>query len=616
MSLSNNAIVSNQNAPNAASTTAAASATGLPFHMPASHHPDDDDDDNHNHHRIHHPSRAQQLIGIPSPVMDLLVGSGTTSDHHQTSSLPPIVPSFKIKVGQKMVDSRKATRKWKWDSFHSSARNDDQAFSHWVRAGVEYPDYPYARFDVHLETVLYNHDEYMQFLQDPLWTKSETDKLMDVARIHELRWVVIHDRWQDCFPPRPMEDLMYRYYRVAALLAQERIQKEAATEVDALTSMEPSDPHTVDHHLFEIAAARALATCDPQQQPLISTIGTGATNKNVFQLEKERDRRAHLNFIWNRSKEEELEEEELRKELALIETQLRKLKKTGWNPIPSRTVSPMPTMAESTAMLHQSFAMSAPTPMPGTSYLQSARQVPLPLSAGINKQTLKRMDSVLEEFHLGKKPLPTKRNCDMYDSVRKDILILVTLQKMVLQREGILQTKELRLAKLGGGRWTDEEALLGIAPAAVVPTVVPPVQASRKPKTKPSARLSNSVGKGGKPIPQKVVVKATTEVETVSAGIVIGVNAGSKAIKKPSIAKRKKKSADIKGGSITSAPIVLAVAATSNTSTDPGASTPLVGVVPGTVLVPASRTSSSALPEMGGEDSKPNSKKRARKGAA
>ena len=55
--------------------------------MPASHHPDDDDDDcDYHHHRIHHPSRAQQLIGIPSPVMDLLVGSGTTSDHHQTSS--------------------------------------------------------------------------------------------------------------------------------------------------------------------------------------------------------------------------------------------------------------------------------------------------------------------------------------------------------------------------------------------------------------------------------------------------------------------------------------------------------------------------------------------------
>ena len=595
-------IVSNKKAP---------IASELTFNMPASHHPN-------NHH---HSSRAQQLIGIPSPVMELLVGGGTSSDFHPTSSLPSIVPSFQIKVGQKMVDSRKATRKWKWDSFHSSARNDDQAFSHWVRAGVEYPDYPYARFDVHLETILYNHDEYMKLLQDPLWTKSETDKLMDVARIYELRWVVIHDRWQDYFPPRPMEDLMYRYYRVAALLAQERIQKEAATEVEALTSMEPSDPQAADHHLFEIAAARALATGDPQQQPLISTIGTGATNKNVFQIEKERDRRAHLNFIWNRSKEEELEEEELRKELVLIETQLRKLKKTGFNPIPPRTVSPMPTLAESTAMLHQSFLLSAPTPMPGTPYLQSARQVPLPLSAGINKQTLKRMDSVLEEFHLGKKPLPTKRNCDMYDSVRKDILILVTLQKMVLQREGMLQTKQLRLSKLGGigGRWMDEEALLGIAPTVpAAPAVVPPVLAPRKPKAKPSARLPNPVGKGGKSMNQKAVAKAAIEVEGVNVGIgsSVGTSVGSKAMKKPSVAKRKKKLLDMKGGSTTATPIVHTVAATSSMSTDPGAPTPSVAVMLAPLLVQStSRTCSSTHPETGGDDSKPNAKKRARKAA-
>ena len=505
----------------------------------------------------HHPSRAHKLTGISTPVLDLLVGK---SEDHATAALPPLTPSFHIKVGNKMIDSGKAARKWVWDKFTSSARNDGQILNHWVRAGVEYPDYPYARFDVHLDSVLYNDEEYSQLLQDPLWTKSETDKLMDLARIFELRWVVIHDRWQDIFQERKMVDLMYRYYQVAALLAQGRIQKEAANEVAALTSV-TVDPEHSEQHLLETAAARALATSDPLQQPHIPSIGTGATNKNVFHLEKERERRAHLDFIWNRSKEEELEEVELRKELMLVETQLRKLKKSGAHLQRPRAVSPMPTLAESAALLLSSFSKSAPTPVPGTPYLQSARQVPPASIGGINKNSLKRMDTVLEELHITSKPLPTKRNCDMYDSVRKDILTLMTLQKMVMQGEGMLQTKRLRLAKLGGGgRVIEEETLLGMAPTAPIVATTPPPR-----KLKVSTKQAKIISGGkGKVAPQKV-----TDTEG----------------KKTSTAKKKKKLGD-------SNPSVTTDSSAAATTFIP----PVIG---------------AHAPEE--DDSKPSAKKRARK---
>lgn len=540
--------------------------------------------------------------------MDLLVGKG---QDHNTAALPPIAPSFHIKVGSKLIDSRKATRKWMWDAFSSSARNDGQLFSHWVRAGVDYPDYPYARFDVHLDSVLYNDDEYSQFLQDALWTKSETDKLMDLARIMEMRWVVIHDRWQDTFQPRPIEDLMYRYYHVAAVLAQVRIQKEASTEVASLTNVTVEPEHT-EQHLLETAAARALATCDPLHQPLISNLGTGTTNKNAFHLEKERERRAHLNLIWNRTKEEELEEAELRKELILVDAQLRKLKKSGGHLPAVREASPMPTVAESAALMQKSFAASAPTPVAGTPYLQSARQVPPAPGSGINKNTLKRMDAILEEMNITGKPLPTKRNCDMYDSVRKDVLTLFSLQKMVMMREGMLQTKRLRLAKLGGGgRIIEEETLLGIAPT--VPPA-PPAPPPRKTKPIKPTKLAATTPKGRAAATQKASTAVVKSADAEGGKGARRVIPATKRKKKPVEPKPATSAAPVAlvpavpGAPTASMATVAAITSTTTSSSTPQATAP----PPAAVSVPPVPTpvAPTAAPD---DDSKPSAKKRARK---
>mmetsp|Transcript_25075 Transcript_25075/g.37884 ORF Transcript_25075/g.37884 Transcript_25075/m.37884 type:complete len:555 (-) Transcript_25075:74-1738(-) len=431
------------------------------------------------------------------------------------SSLPPIVPSFtanrdfKVKVGNKTISSSKRCRKWEWAPFTTSARSDEQQFRHWVRAGVEYPDYPYARFDIHLDPVQYTDDEYRKFLQHKTWTKSDTDRLMELARVFELRWAVIYDRWSSDVSQHKIEDLQHRFYTVAAILSQARITKEAASEVSALSAVPNAD--SSEPHLLEAAAARALASVEPTHQPLIENIATGTSNKEVFDLEKERERRAYLEILWKRTKEEEEEEQELRKELKLIESQLRKLKKSGGHVLAgasqsgsrnaSRAVSPVPTAAGTAAMLEKSFASTAPMPMPDTPYLQSGRLVPPGAggSLGINKATLKRMDTVLEELKVNKKPIPTKRICDLYDSVRKDILTLLILQKVTAQKEGQLQTKCLRLAKIGGGNVNailrmDEEAIMGITPAPPPP---PPAPAPRaKPKAKP--RSSSAGAKGSK----------------------------------------------------------------------------------------------------------------------
>jgi DNA methyltransferase 1-associated protein 1 len=516
----------------------------------------------------HQPSRAMKLQGMPREVMGLLSGSQDA----QSAELPPVVPSFNpevakgkqtassngrekgsVKIGAKWISIKKPARQWTWAPFASSSRTDGAMFNHWVRANVEYPDYPYARFDIHLDPITYSEEEYRRYLTNDLWTKSETDQLLELSRRFELRWPVIYDRWIEMhYSPkdakedmRKIEDLQHRYYSVAALLTQSRIAQEAATEAQALASSTPEpsdDPKAAAEALImETAAARALASSDPQHQPLMANLGAGISNK-VYDLDQERERRAHMAILWKRTKEEEVEEAELRKELKHVEAQLRKVKKSGGHILAasngpggaagsmlnsaassrntSRATTPVPGGAEiSPAMLDEAFASTAPTPMAQTPYLQSGRLAPPNTggSAGLNKTLLTRMDAVLEELKVPKRVLPTKRVCDMYDTVRKDILTLLILQKNVLQKEGLVQSKRLKLAKMGGNvRVVDEETLLGIAPPPAASTASGASTANRGKGSRPGkSKTAGGGGGGGK---AKTTPKAKTGDDTNKTG--------------------------------------------------------------------------------------------------
>eukprot|EP00934_Nitzschia_sp_Nitz4_P009065 Nitzschia sp. Nitz4//scaffold221_size33835//20656//22503//NITZ4_007853-RA/size33835-processed-gene-0.14-mRNA-1//1//CDS//3329542563//9055//frame0 len=491
------------------------------------------------------PSKAMKMAGVSNDVVHMLAGTKEV----QSADLPPMVPAhgkqplpaptdsskeIKVKVGTKWISSGKPARQWAWAPFASSSRTDGAMFRHWVRANVEYTDYPYAKFDIHLDPVTYTEEEAHLYLKSKTWTKSETDKLMELARRYELRWPVIHDRWLDYYysqedgeasASRKVEDLQERYYSVAAILSQLRIRQEAKAEAMTLTSMteNPAEPpERVDQLLLETAAARSLASGDPKAQPLIADIGSGTTNK-MFDPTHERKRRAHLDRLWRRSKDDENEELELRKELKEVEAQLRKLKKSGAHILaasapggplasaassrnPSRSVSPVPggaSMIENPEIVNQLFASTAPVPMPHNPYLQSGRLVPPAAGGGVNKTLLTRMQQFLTELKVPDRPLPTKKVCDLYDDVRKDTMMLITLQKAILQREGTLQAKRTKLAKLGGhAEVLGEEALLGIPPPAepVTPAPAPAKKttSSTQPKTsksKPKSTTATATGK-------------------------------------------------------------------------------------------------------------------------
>lgn len=631
------------------------------------------------------PPRAMKLQGLPKDVVDLL-GTTTSSNNWDGGAmeLPTSVPASSyraqqldkkdavVKVGNMWISASKPARKWVWAPFSSSARTDGLLLHHWVR-NVEYPDYPYARFDIHLDPVTYNTDEeYRTYLQDPDWSKGETDQLLELAKRFELRWPVIYDRWIELFGHngtsdmdtprhRKIEDLQHRYYSVAAILMQTRISHEAAAEALSLASQTAAtaaaaataetgiedSKRATDALLVETAAARALATADPQHQPVMHNIGSGTSNKVVFDLNYERERRSHMEALWNRTKEEEIEEAELRKELKLVEAQLRKMKKSGAHILaaggalssaassknPSRAATPVQIgggigsgdPAAVPALLDQAFATTAPTAAAGTPYLQSGRLLPPTIggTAGINKTLRNRMDEVLEEMGISVNPLPTKRVCDLYDTVRKDILTLLVIQKTALQKEGLLASKRLKLAKRGGNvRVVDEETLLGIAPSQPASTTQSLGARTGAKVARGSAKTGKTgTGSSGKikgtakpktavdPSAVRVEVKKDT-VTTSNAvkQVPASTTPGVKQIRKPAApgTKRNRKSGDTDQKTLL--PASATTAAT--TGTAPVVAVAVPQVQPDTE---ASAAVGQLESQSGAGDTKPPSKKRAKK---
>ncbi|RXM91757.1 DNA methyltransferase 1-associated protein 1 [Acipenser ruthenus] len=195
---------------------------------------------------------------------------------------PPLLPSdttqgyrtVKAKLGCKKV------RPWKWMPFTNPARRDGAIFYHWRRMAEEGKDYPFARFNKTVQVPVYSEQEYQMYLPDEGWTKAETDHLFDLCKRFDLRFIVIHDRYDhQQFRKRSVEDLKERYYNICAKLAK----------------------------------IRAPSGTDPKIY--------------VFDAGHERRRKDQLERLYNRTPEQVTEEEYLIQELRKIETRKKEREK-------------------------------------------------------------------------------------------------------------------------------------------------------------------------------------------------------------------------------------------------------------------------------------------------
>jgi DNA methyltransferase 1-associated protein 1 len=118
---------------------------------------------------------------------------------------PPLIPAEEPKAiyQHPKAKLRYGVRKWHFIEFTNPARTDNAKFSHW-RCVNDDPtkEYPFAKFNKQIKVIGYTEAEYNQYLNgDENWTKAETDHLLELCKRYDLRFFVIHDRWDPSIFP-------------------------------------------------------------------------------------------------------------------------------------------------------------------------------------------------------------------------------------------------------------------------------------------------------------------------------------------------------------------------------------------------------------------------------
>ena len=111
--------------------------------------------------------------------------------------MAPTVPAAAFKAKRVKAVS------WKCLPIRSSARTahtgkpiDDLDLMHWVKIH-NVPDYRFARFNKPIKFLDYTDEEYQEYCHDPAWSRQETDRLMQLAKQFDLRFILMEDRYNE-----------------------------------------------------------------------------------------------------------------------------------------------------------------------------------------------------------------------------------------------------------------------------------------------------------------------------------------------------------------------------------------------------------------------------------
>lgn len=296
------------------------------------------------------------------------------------------IPSIMPTGPSKQLSKNDHVTSWVWSKFHNPAREDNFKLSHWQRKEDVDKDYEYAHFNKKIDVVEYTPEEYERLIKDmdPYWSLEETNHLWDLCKRFDLRFIVIHDRY-DLQYNRTVEELKDRYYSVARRVLEARKQ--------------------FDHPIL----------------------------KSGYTYEHELKRRAYLERTINKTKEEAKLESDLIKQGEEIDNKLQKFQKvekfqkniTEEN----RPLVSFEDYIENNANQNDSFV-----------YIRSQKlKFPLPISEKLQK----KVDLLLKELAIPEKLTPTSRVEQAYDTLRNNLIILTSLKKHTEKKEKeLIQLRE------------------------------------------------------------------------------------------------------------------------------------------------------------------------------
>mmetsp|Transcript_31601 Transcript_31601/g.71037 ORF Transcript_31601/g.71037 Transcript_31601/m.71037 type:complete len:563 (-) Transcript_31601:179-1867(-) len=274
------------------------------------------------------PPSSKPPSGVSREVYALLglggAGGGNGNAGPGDSGVPAMLPSM-APAPPRFKDRKAPPQKWEWAKYQNSARGTDtQPFYRWHKVGMEYLDYPYARFDVKLGRLDYSDSEYAKLLESKDWSREESDALAQMAHKFDLRWPVIFDRW-DRSPPRRAEELQFRYLTMAQTLLRARSSDEAA-----LAATQPQVPHNPAAHAAAYEAkALSLGVSLGTSYDLPSELARRAALDQMFTVKLQAATGAQASAAHAQSAAQEgRDSKEVKQELKQVEAELKRVAKT------------------------------------------------------------------------------------------------------------------------------------------------------------------------------------------------------------------------------------------------------------------------------------------------
>lgn len=347
------------------------------------------------------------------------------SDSRYQTDAAPIVPSD-TKQGYKQMKARigsSKVRPWKWMPFTNPARKDGAIFYHWGRIADEGKDYPFARFNKAVDIPTFSDLEYQQHLHDDKWTRQETEHLFDLCKRFEIRFIIVHDRWdRERYKDYSIEDLKERYYNICNTLAKVRAPQGSEPKIKA---------YDAEHERRRKLQLTKLFERTPEQ------------------VEEEEYLIGELKKIELRKKEREKKQQDLQKLITAADSNADNRKadrKSSKKKLQAKELKIKDgagvTNPEPGGIKFPDFKAS------GTS-LRSQR---MKLPATIGQKKTKAIEQVLDELGLEFNPMPTEEIVTSFNSLRQDIVLLYELKLAMATCQYEMQTLKHRHDQLVANR--------------------------------------------------------------------------------------------------------------------------------------------------------------------
>lgn len=342
--------------------------------------------------------------------------------YNDSKDAPPIIPTdstigkdkgykqMKAKLGMRKV------RPWKWMSFTNPARKDGLSLCHWKRAADEGKEYAFARFNKKLEMPTFSDAEYHNHLMVEGWTRAETDHLIDLCGRFDLRFPIIHDRWdkQTFTKPRSIEDLKERYYGI----------------IEKLELLHP-DPSKVGTKPFHYDGDHERRRKEQLQR---------LYERTAEEVEEEEMLRSELKKIEARKREREKKTQDLQKLIAQADSSVSAINKLtsggalGGTPADKKSSKKKSTFAGG--------IISTKSPSKDSSSLDSAgikfpdikssgtsvRSSRMKLPSSLGQKKVKAVEQLLQEIGIEVAPVPTEEMCTHFNDLRSDLVLLYELK--------------------------------------------------------------------------------------------------------------------------------------------------------------------------------------------